>query len=299
MELSDLAFFSAVARCGSISKAAQQLNTVQSNVTMRIKLLEEKIGLPLFNRHSRGMIVTSAGQRLLPYAEQVAALVGEAKRAARDDGTPKGPLLIGAMETTAAIRLPPILAGYHVGNPDVDLDITTGPTATLLEKVLDHTLEGAFVAAPVEHPELVATPVFREELVLAMAKTWRDIDHYRQANRVVTAIVFRSGCSYRQRLEQHIAMQGWLPVRRLEFGTLEGILGCVAADIGITLLPRAAVERQAISDSIRIQPIGKLEGQVDTLFVQRRDSYASAAMRSFIAACQSEGKAAPATRKRA
>lgn len=285
MDLSDLAFFSAVARCGSISKAAQQLNTVQSNVTMRIKLMEERLGTPLFNRHSRGVSVTNAGQRLLPYAEQIAALVADATRAACDDGTARGPLPIGAMETTAAVRLPPVLAKFHAQYPDVGLDITTGPTATLLEKVLDHSLSGAFVAAPVAHPELVATPVFREELVLAMAKSWPDIASYRQANRTLTVVVFRSGCSYRQRLEQYVSSQGWLPVRRLEFGTVEGILGCVAANVGISLLPRAAITRSAIGKSVRIEAIPQREAMVDTVFVQRRDAYAGAAMRAFMASC--------------
>lgn len=292
MDVADLTFFSAVVRHGSISKAAQQLNTVQSNVTMRIKQLEERLGTPLFSRHSRGMTVTSAGQRLLPYAEQVAALIAEATRATRDDGRVQGPLQIGAMETTAAVRLPPVLAKFHAQYPDVDLDISTGPTATLVEKVLDHSLEGAFVAAPVQHPELVATPVFREELVLAMASTWRDVDAYRAANRVVTAIVFRSGCSYRQRLEQYFSNRGWLPMRRLEFGTVEGILGCVAANVGITLLPRAAIAQTSIANNIRVQPIPVPEAMVDTLFVQRREAYASPALRSFAAACRDEGSLA-------
>jgi DNA-binding transcriptional LysR family regulator len=292
MDVADLTFFSAVVRHGSISKAAQQLNTVQSNVTMRIKQLEERLGIPLFSRHSRGMTVTSAGRRLLPYAEQVAALITEATLAARDDGRVQGPLRIGAMETTAAVRLPPVLAKFHAQYPDVDLDISTGPTATLLEKVLDHSLEGAFVAAPVQHPELIAIPAFREELVLAMAPGWRDIASYRAANRVLTAIVFRSGCSYRQRLEQYFSTQGWLPMRRLEFGTVEGILGCVAANVGITLLPRAAIAQTAMAGHIRIEPIPPTEAFVDTLFVQHRDAYASAALRSFAAACQGQNEMA-------
>ena len=66
MELTDLATFAAVARCGGITRAAQELNTVQSNVTQRIKALEAEIGTALFERHSRGMNLTGAGRRLLP-----------------------------------------------------------------------------------------------------------------------------------------------------------------------------------------------------------------------------------------
>ena len=74
MELSDLKTFAAVARAGGITRAAEELNTVQSNVTQRIKALEAEIGTPLFERHSRGMALTGAGKRLLPYAHRMTAL---------------------------------------------------------------------------------------------------------------------------------------------------------------------------------------------------------------------------------
>ena len=97
MELSDLQTFATVARSGGITRAAEELNTVQSNVTQRVKALEAEIGTPLFERHSRGMTLTGAGKRLLPYAQRMAALSREAVLAARDDGEPKGPLAIGGV----------------------------------------------------------------------------------------------------------------------------------------------------------------------------------------------------------
>src|SRR6201981_2852787 len=120
MELSDLQTFAAVARNGGITRAAEELNTVQSNVTQRVKALETEIGTPLFERHSRGMTLTGAGRRLLPYAQRMATLSREAVLAARDDGEPKGPLAIGSGETTAAGRLPALLASFHRRFPAVD-----------------------------------------------------------------------------------------------------------------------------------------------------------------------------------
>src|SRR5207302_5892325 len=121
--MTDLMTFSAVARTGGITRAAEALNTVQSNVTQRIKALEAEIGTPLFERHSRGMTLTGAGRRLLPYAERMAALCREAVLAARDDGEAKGPLAIGSMETTAAVRLPALLADFHRRFPAVRLTL--------------------------------------------------------------------------------------------------------------------------------------------------------------------------------
>src|SRR5690606_2536296 len=98
MDASELRVFEAVARLGGMSRAAAELNTVQSNVTGRIQALEAELGTARFRRHSRGVETTEAGRRLLPYALRVAALLAEAAAAVRDDGRPQGELAIGSLE---------------------------------------------------------------------------------------------------------------------------------------------------------------------------------------------------------
>ncbi len=280
MDPTTLATFAAVARQGSVSAAAQDLHTVQSNVTARLKQLETELGVPLFTRHSRGMRLTDAGTRLLGYAQRLAALADEARAAVRDDGRAQGSLRLGSMETTAAVRLPGALGRFHRAHPDVQLEIRTGPTAELLEHVLAHRLDAALVAGPVDQDDLVSTLAFREELVLVGARDGRSLDA-RLREGGLTAIVFRQGCSYRQRLEAHFSSHGWLPFRRLEFGTLEGVLGCVSAGIGVTVLPRSAVEGFRGHDDLEVQALGARPMMVDTLLVRRRDAHVGAALRAF------------------
>jgi len=277
MELTDLVTFSAVARSGGITRAADELNTVQSNVTQRIKALEAEIGTALFERHSRGMTLTGAGRRLLPYAQRMAALAREAVLAARDDGEPKGPL-------TAAVRLPSLLAEFHRRFPAVRLTLRTAPTADLVAAVLDGTLDGAFVAGPIEHAELSAIAAFREELVLVTAHRWTSLASLRAgtAESGPTALVFRTGCTYRQRLEQVFSEFGWPSAARFELGTLDGMIGCVAADMGVTLLPRAVVERSDLRESIRLHALDASGSRVDTLFVTRRSAHQYSALSGFV-----------------
>ncbi|MBJ7404397.1 MAG: LysR family transcriptional regulator [Bradyrhizobium sp.] len=284
MELSDLQTFAAVARAGGITRAAAELNTVQSNVTQRVKALEAEIGTALFERHARGMALTGAGKRLLPYAQKLAALSREALLAARDDGEPKGPLAIGSMETTAAVRLPPLLADFHRNCPAVRLSLRTAPTADLVAGVLDGTLDGAFVAGPITHDDLMATSAFREELVLVSARRWASLAELRAGTPESgpTALVFRTGCTYRQRLEQVFTEFGWPSAARFELGTLDGMIGCVAADMGVTLLPRAVVECSAMSGSVSIHTLSPSHARVETLFIQRRAGHQTSALRSFV-----------------
>src|SRR6185369_15195124 len=169
MDNRDLATFAAVARLGGMGRAARALNTVQSNVTQRVRRLEQSLGVALFERSRAGARLTAAGERLVPYAARLDALLEEASRAARDDGAPRGTLTVGSLETTAALRLSPLLASYAKAHPHVDLVLRTGTTAELVERVLARELEGAFVCGPVVHAELATTPVFEEELALLSA----------------------------------------------------------------------------------------------------------------------------------
>jgi LysR family transcriptional regulator, cell division regulator len=223
-------------------------------------------------------------RRLLPYADRLNALSREALIGARDDGVPKGPLALGSMETTAAVRLPALLAQFHHRFPDVQLTLQTGPTAMLMQAVLDSSLDGAFVARPIDHPELITTPVFKEELVLLSARRWKSLAALRAGTPASgpTILVFRTGCSYRQRLEQLICELGWPSAARLEFGTLDGIIGCVAADMGVTLLPRAVAQRSEVSGAVRMHALRSEQRRVDTVFIHRRQIHQGCALRSFL-----------------
>jgi len=159
-----------------MNRAANELHTVQSNVTARVRTLEEELGVQLFHRGRKGVTLTAAGERLLPYAVRVAHLLEEAQKAVKDDGKPRGRLTIGSLETTAALRLSPVLAAYWARYPDVDLVLRTGTTCELIEQVLNYAIEGAFVCGPVNHQDLAEEVFFREELVVLTARTIRSLD---------------------------------------------------------------------------------------------------------------------------
>jgi DNA-binding transcriptional LysR family regulator len=284
MDADDLAVFAAAAQTGGITRAAERLNTVQSNVTQRIRRLETELGVPLFHRHSRGVTLTSAGTQLLPYAERIGRLLQEAKLAAADGTVARGRIVIGALESATAVRLPPVLAAYGTACPEVDIEIDTGTTAALVDAVLGRRLEAAFVAGVVSHPELLALPVIEEELVLVTAPWIAGLEKLAAAASVdpLKLIVFRSGCSYRTRLEALLAEHGITNARRLEFGTLDGIIGCVGAGIGVTLLPRIVVAKAEIEGRVALHKLPPEAARIETILIRRRDIFVSTALRRFI-----------------
>jgi DNA-binding transcriptional LysR family regulator len=287
MDLTDLKIFEAVARLGSMNRAAQDVHTVQSNVTARVRALEDQLGVTLFHRSRKGVVLTAAGQRLLPYARRFASLAAEAKRAARDEEGPAGPLIVGSLETTAALRLSPFLAAFAMAHPQVDLTLRTGTSAELVERVLSHELEGAFVSGPVQHPELEEETVFREELVLLSAPSHTTLEAALGA-KDPRIVVLRAGCSYRLMLEAFLARRGIVGVRALEFGTLESIVACVSAGLGVTLLPRGLIGTVWQRPQVAVHTLPERAGEVVTVFIRRRDTLASSALSAFVARTRSD-----------
>jgi LysR family transcriptional regulator, cell division regulator len=281
MDAADLRMFQSVASTGSMSKAAHELNTVQSNVTARIKSLEDEVGFALFERTHRGVTLTAAGQRLLPFAARVARLLEDAKRAVADEGTPSGTLTIGSLDTTAALHLSPALARYVAAYSAVDLSLRTGTTAELIEQVLDRQLDGAYVCGPVNHPDLLADPFVREELVIL---TGPSIGSFEALSKKpdLKIVVLKAGCSYRLQLEAMLARRGIVGTRLLEFGTIESIIACVSAGVGVTLLPRALLGSVWERGRLRVHPLPNDEGQVETVFIRHRQAFASSALRAFM-----------------
>lgn len=290
LEASDLRFFAAVARAGSMNRAAQSLHTVQSNVTAHIRQLEARLGRTLFERSSRGVRLTPAGARLLPYAERIERLLAEGEAAVRDEGEPAGPLLLGALETTAALRLSTLLTGFARRWPAVDLTLRTGTTRELTGAVRDGGLEAAFVCGPVRDPALSSEPVFRERLVLASAAGSGPLEAVlEQAS--PRLVVFRAGCSYRQQFEAILARRGRVDLRLMELGSLDAIVGAVAAGLGLTLLPRDLLRPAARDGRLALHDLPADESNVETCLIRRVDGHESSAQRAFLAHVRAQSTA--------
>ncbi|SQB39719.1 LysR family transcriptional regulator [Citrobacter koseri] len=147
MDLTQLEMFNAVAETGSITQAAAKVHRVPSNLTTRIRQLEADLGVDLFIRESQRLRLSPAGHNFLRYSQQILALVDEARMVVAGD-EPQGLFSLGALESTAAVRIPATLAGYNQRYPKIQFALSTGPSGTMLEGVLEGRLNAAFVDGP-------------------------------------------------------------------------------------------------------------------------------------------------------
>ena len=288
MNLPDLNVFVTAARLGSVTRAARTLSTVQSNVTARIRLLERELGVQLFDRTYRGITLTPKGEQLLPYAQQLLTLAENARSVVSGPGDIRGVLRIGSLQSTASARLPEVLKAYARRYDRVDIGIETGISADLIDKVLSNRLDGAFVSGAEEHPELDAVTSFVEELVMISPAEYRTVRDYLKNSSLPKVLVFKVGCHYRQRLERYLSGQGADMLNQMEFGTIDGIIGCVAAGLGIALLPRSVVERSARRKEIHMHTLPRDERYVETQFVTHRAQIHSVALERLIDVIQSD-----------
>jgi DNA-binding transcriptional LysR family regulator len=267
MELSDLRIFSAVVREGGVTRAAERLHRVQSNVTTRIRQLEDDLGVALFIREGKRLHLAPAGQVLLDYADHLLRLADDARGAVRD-AKPRGTFRLGAMESTAAVRLPRPLSEYHRRHPGVVLELRIGNPQVLASAILAGELDAALVAEPIAEAPFEKILAFEEELVIVAPADHAPINRKGPLPRAI--IVFEHGCPHRERLENWYASRREMPERTIELGSYHAMLGCVAAGMGIALLPKSVLSGFSQVNLLRTYRLPGAPNRAQTVLIWRK-----------------------------
>ncbi|TCC97148.1 LysR family transcriptional regulator [Pedobacter hiemivivus] len=282
MNINDLIIFQSVAEHSSFTKAAAASNTVQSNVTARIKFLESEFNTTLFERTPKKINLTESGIELLKTTKEILLLIEKAKKSISNvDQELKGLIKIGCIHTTAALRLPGILAGFNEKFPEVDFKLKTGTTAMLVTDVLAHKLDGAFVAGQVDDLNLSVTPIVTEQLGVVTSSLIDSIESLFEGKKPIKIIVFSDGCSYRRQFESYLKAYTNKKLTVIEHDTLEGILNATEAGAGITLLPQELIHKHYRYKDLRVFPLPKGMSEVTTYFIKRNDIMVSEAYQTF------------------
>jgi DNA-binding transcriptional LysR family regulator len=268
MEISDLHIFRSVVHAGGVTRAAEQLHRVQSNVTTRIRQLEQDLGVDLFIREGKRLHLSPAGTLLIDYAERLLTLAQEARDAVHD-ARPRGLLRLGAMESTASIRLPAPLSAYHQRYPEVKLELRTGNTRGLATELLAGEIDAALLAEPIPDAPFEKVPIFDEELAIVAAAGHAPIKSARDAEQS-TVLAFEQGCPHRKRLEDWFAMHNDMPDRIIEMSSYHAMLGCAVAGMGIALLPRSVLSTFPEMKYLSVHPLPRGLDRIQVSLVWRK-----------------------------
>jgi DNA-binding transcriptional LysR family regulator len=266
MELGDLHIFKTVADEGGIIRAARKLHRVQSSVSTRIRQLESSLGTELFHREGQRLTLSSSGDLLLGYADKLLRLAEEA-RSAVSGSPPAGVLKLGALESTAASRLPQILATYHRAHPNVSIELTTGTNDALTAAVAERRLDAAFVAEKPSNRELSSMALFTERLVIISSRGHHRIGRPQDIEGE-SVIAFPNGCAYRRVLQRWMGAKRLSTVPIMELSSYHAILACVASGAGVALVPESVLATMR-HDDIAAHPLPKVYAQVITPLIWR------------------------------
>ena len=279
MDIKDLEIFREVAMQKNITKTANTFNYVQSNVTSRLSKLEKEVGSTLLTRTNKGVFLTNEGHTFLNYVDKILHLHEEALQALHAQ-SPTGKLHIGATDIMTATRLPLILTAFLEAYPKVDLSLKNASTEQLVEDVLNLHIDGAFITDYIDHPYIQFDSLLTEELVLMSNEEQMTIQCLRDLAKK-TILVFKQGCTYRRKIEEWIHQEG-VVLKKIEFGTIEGMIGCVKAGLGVALVSKHLANQLNESDKLQFHPVPEPFHYVETGFIYRKDVTSTIALQKFI-----------------
>lgn len=276
MNTNTLKMFITITQKGSISGAAEEMGYAQSNISTKLRQLENDLNTKLFFRTNRGITLTDSGKEFYAKAIKIVSLTDDAINQLQHPEQIHGSLKIGTLQTAASTFLPQILSNFHQQNPHVELSIETGTTLLSAQRVLNYELDGAIIGGKVSEQKLVTLPLMSEKLCLVTANT-NDIDIKNSS-----LLVFPVGCAYRKTLESWLDSQQIMIHHPIEFNYLNAIIASVSAGLGISLLPQKVV--QPYLDQGTLKSI-KLPDQFSTLpisFIYRKDYIITHSFKQFL-----------------
>jgi DNA-binding transcriptional LysR family regulator len=286
MEVRQLQIFRTLAEELNFTRTAERVNTVQSNVTAQIKALEGELGVPLFDRLGRRVVLTDAGQRFRPFADQALEAMERGQRAIRNGSEPSGPLHISAPESQLAYRLPPVLRAFRARFPHVEFrfrpesdqnpvaDLESGKVDIVIYMREDPKSEAhRSIRLHTEKISLYGEP--SHPLVNRRAVKPADLSGQR-------LLLTEAGCGYRAKLERILAMQNIRPGNVTEFSSVEAMKQCVYAGMGIALLPDIVVARDVREKLCQALDWAGPSLDVGTFLLWHKDKWVSPAMAAFL-----------------
>jgi DNA-binding transcriptional LysR family regulator len=300
VELRQVETFRAVAEELSFSRAAARLGYVQSSVSAQVIALERELGVPLFDRLGRRIALTDAGEVMFAYSGKLLALAEQTREAVVDAGVGSGEvtgsLTVSAPETLLTYRLPKLLALFHERHPKVRLSVRPSAIGRLVGSARKAVEEGrvdiAFVLdAPLggqgcQAGLAVETLIGEEVSVIAptshpLASASTVLPQGLRGETVLLPEAPESGCAYRGQFERQLGSAGVVPPETMEFQSIEAIKQCVAANMGVSVLPSVAVGAELKAGTLAALQWGE-PFEVLTQMSWHEDRWKSPALRAFL-----------------
>ncbi|WP_431824121.1 LysR family transcriptional regulator [Burkholderia sp. F1] len=265
MNVALLEIFCAVVREGSTLRAAEKLGCSQPNITSRIRQLEESLGTPLFERQGKRLVLNDAGRRLIPYGDRILRLIQEAERAVLEKPLTQT-LRLGAMESTAATRLPHILAMLKREQPELTISVEIGSELVLLDRIESGQLDAALTARTKPREGFRYHPAFNEEVVVISAPGIGRNQLFTSGT--TTLFAFKEGCPYRVAAQAWLREQGIRDYMTVALDSYSAIINSVVVNMGVAVVPRNVAAEHMVRNELIAHKFANLK-EVPTYLITK------------------------------
>lgn len=288
MNIRQLELFSLVAATGSVTKAAQQLYMTQPAVSQAISDLEDSLGLRLFERINRKMLLTNAGEILLIYSKKILNLLEEAEGHMKDIANMRiGKLSVGASTTIGIYLLPLLLGDFQKKHNEIHTHFVIDNTAVIEEMILHNTLDAALVEGPIHHQDIIVEHLAEDELFLICSPHHHWIEEGRTAIEASelqneTIIVREHGSGTREVLEQALKEHNAKYEPAHVLNNTEAIKNAVKAGIGIAFVSRVAVEQDIKEGRLAKIRLSGIHFKRLFKLIYHKDKFISPLLKTFI-----------------
>lgn len=288
MDLKYLDTFHTIIAEGGFTKAAQKLNYTQSTITFHVGQLEKEIGVQLFEKAGRNMVLTKAGEQFLPYAEEVLASVRKMENFQCEIETCQGTLRIGAPETLLCFRLPVILREFHHRAPKVQLFLQSMNSRRVCEALKEDTLDvglfyetrrGSMNSVELHAFETYALHFFASPKVHLL---YPDFEKGHIDMSGLARIVQPMPGSIREKFDQYMKAHGIEIGNSIEIRSTQTIMNLSKNDVGICFLPDFVVKEEVERGELCQISGPEQEGQIVSLYGCHKNKWKSAAIRLFL-----------------
>ena len=259
MELFQLRYFAAAARRLHFTRAAEECCVAQPSLSQQIANLEREVGAPLFYRQGRSVRLTDAGETLLVFAERILADEAAAKRAVQEVlGLIRGQLTIWTLPTPGQHLLPPLLAAFRRGCPEIDISLReVVPARQVAEAVSAGHADLGIVHLPYQVGGLEERILLREEMALVVPTSHWCAERETVALTEVASEDFvwvSEGATEVHPIYAACLAAGFVPRIVCLSGSAQGMQSLIAAGLGIALLPRLAIHPPEGAVVVELEP---------------------------------------------
>ncbi len=286
MEIRQLKTFMSIVKLGNFSQAAHYLGYTQSTVTTHIQLLEKELNTLLFERFGHQLMLTTDGERLYEYAEQITRLAEDAKNELEHFDTPRGPIIIGMPESLCVYYLTDLLKEYTALYPDVELKLIFGISSDFRNLLRRNMMDLAFILEETsKDADLVSTLLWPEPIAMVVSPDHKLVKAGKAELKDLhgeTLLFVESGSTYRSALETGLAKAAVHPRTVMEICHIQTIKQFVCANLGITVLPKVAVKEELAAGTLVALQCPGITFKTNTCLVYHKDKWLSHGIRAFL-----------------